>query len=267
MRLEVLVSCMDQEDCSIVKKSRLTGDVLIVNQCTENNITEIVTEKQRIRIISTTERGLSNSRNMAIKASDSDICLLCDDDEVFVDNYEKIILDRFCEIPQADIIAFHINNKRTRINKMQRIGRLNSLKLASVQLAFKRNSIIEHDLLFDPLLGAGSGNGCGEENKFLLDCIAKGLKVYFVPVVIANLTKNTSTWFQDYDEVFFYQRGLTTRYMLGLVPSVIYAVYYLLAKHTLYSHRLSIMAAGRTLFKGIRDNRISKEGGCGNKNE
>ena len=33
MNLEVLISCMNQNDVSIVEKSRLTGDVLIVNQC------------------------------------------------------------------------------------------------------------------------------------------------------------------------------------------------------------------------------------------
>ena len=169
MNLEVLISCMNQNDVSIVEKSRLTGDVLIVNQCQEEKTMEVWKKQQRIRMISTTERGLSNSRNMAVHASDRDICLLCDDDEMFSSDYEKVILRSFQRLPDADIIAFHVHNKVTRIKRACRVNFLQSLKLASYQLAFRRKAVLEHGILFDPIIGAGSGNGCGEENKFLFD--------------------------------------------------------------------------------------------------
>ena len=50
------------------------------------------------------------------------------------------------------------------------------LRVCSCQITFKRASIIDNKLIFDVKLGAGTGNGAGEENKFLLDCYDKGLK-------------------------------------------------------------------------------------------
>lgn len=259
MKLEVLISCMNQEDTSIVEKSKLTGDVLIINQCQKDQVTKICKDNQRIRMISTTQRGLSNSRNMAILTSDREICLLCDDDEVFSSNYEEAILRSFEQLPDADIIAFNVRNKVTRIKKQCRVHFFQSLKLASYQLAFRRNAILTHEVSFDPYMGAGSGNGCGEENKFLIDCLKKGLKIYFVPEIIAELQESSSTWFHGYDETFFLQRGSATRYMMGFLPAILYGIYYLLAKHSLYKDNLSLWGAAKALFGGIISNSISRQ--------
>lgn len=262
MQLEVLVSCMNQTDYSIVQKSRLTGDVLIINQCLKDCKEQIHIGNQRIRMISTKQHGLSNSRNLAVHLSDRDICLLCDDDEIFVSDYERIIIDSFERLGDADIIAFNVENKVTRLkNQTQKIGRLQSLKLSSVQLAFRRSSIRLHNIQFDPLLGAGSGNGCGEENKFLLDCLKAGLHVYYVPQTIARLLHNDSTWFKAYDDNFFWQRGGSTRYIMGLPMSVIYGIYYILAKYPLYRNTITILNAAKALCSGIRDNVIGKTEG------
>jgi len=259
MNLEVLISCMNQNDISIVEKSLLTGNVLIINQCQENQTLEIWREHQRIRMISTTERGLSNSRNMAIHASDGDICLLCDDDEVFNSDYEKVILQSFQRLPDADIIAFHVQNKVTRIKKACCVNFIQSLKLASYQLAFRRTSILDCGILFDPYIGAGSGNGCGEENKFLIDCLKMGLKIYFIPEAIAELQESSSTWFHGYDKTFFYQRGSTTRYIMGFFPALVYGVYYLFAKRSLYQNSLTLWAAAGAIYRGIINNPISQQ--------
>lgn len=257
MQLEVLVSCMGQTDYSIIHKSRLTGDVLIVNQCQEESKKQVNNGNQRIRMVSTKQRGLSNSRNLAIHLSDRDICLLCDDDEVFEPDYESIILDSFQHLEKADIIAFQVENKITRLsNRIQKVGYLKSLRLSSVQLAFRRTSILSRQLKFDTLLGAGSGNGSLEESKFLWDCLKAGLKIYYVPKPISVLQSNSSTWFNSYDDIFFRQRGAATRYMMGLILSMAYGVYYLLAKYRLYRNTISFLCAARALFGGILGKRI-----------
>ena len=61
MRLEVLISCMNQTDLSIVEKSQLTGDVLIINQAETDSCVEVNHDNQRVRMITTKARGLSNS--------------------------------------------------------------------------------------------------------------------------------------------------------------------------------------------------------------
>ena len=94
MHLEVLISAMYLNDTKIIEKTKCTSDVLIINQTDINDYYELNAE-HKIRMISTTERGLANSRNRAIENAVGDICLLCDDDEVLAEGYEKIILNSF----------------------------------------------------------------------------------------------------------------------------------------------------------------------------
>lgn len=250
---------MHQSDFSLVEESHITGDVLIINQADDNCVANEKRGTQKIRMITTSERGLSRSRNMAIANSDADICLICDDDEVFVQDYEKRILEAFAKNPDADVIAFNIENKVTRLKKKQKIGYLGCLKIASYQIAFRRDAIINKKIQFDIFMGAGSGNGSSEENKFLWDCLKAGLCIYYSPVTIAFLQEKTSTWFFGYDRTFFYQRGAATRYMMGTVLSVFYGIYYVLRKHALYKEDISMLQAIKALFQGILKNPIAKQ--------
>ncbi|MDO5552068.1 MAG: glycosyltransferase, partial [Lachnospiraceae bacterium] len=91
MDLEVLISCMHQKDLEILRRSRITTDALVINQADSQAVEEIRQGSQRIRMITTTERGLSRSRNMALEHAQGEICLLCDDDEIFKERYEAMI--------------------------------------------------------------------------------------------------------------------------------------------------------------------------------
>lgn len=260
MRLEVLISCMHQENgLGLIERSGITGNVLMVNQTDREHKSITEQNNRQIRIIDTTERGLSNSRNMAIRYAKGEICLLCDDDERFEPDYESVILEAFDRLPKADIIAFGVRGQETRLKKKcQPVGRLKSLRLVSYQLAFRRSRILKSGICFDPYMGAGSGNGAGEENKFLLDCLKAGLKIWYVPQVIAQVDHGPSTWFFGYDRTFFIQRGSATRHMLGLVPAIFYGIYYVIFKRKLYRGTITSGQALAALLSGIRQNRIKK---------
>ncbi|MCD7907283.1 MAG: glycosyltransferase family 2 protein [Clostridium sp.] len=259
MKLEVLISCMNQPDFALIQQSRITTDALMINQTNFESIDMIQTCGQTIRRFNTNDRGLSRSRNTALEHAVGDICLICDDDEIFTDHYETIICQAFERLPGADIIAFDLVNKVTRLTPwIQWVGWLKSLKLASYQLALKRSTILASGVRFDPLMGSGTGNGAGEENKFLLDCLRKGLRIYYVPQVIGEVCYGPSNWFSGYDETFFFQRGSSTRYMLGFAPAVVYGIYYIIAKRALYRDTISLPKATKALFRGIWENKIKK---------
>ena len=264
MQLEVLLSCMNQKDWRIAQRSGITGRVLIINQCPDTGTGKREDKAEAfssaVRMITTTEQGLSRSRNMALENAKADICLFCDDDESFAPEYEQIILDAFRSLPQADLIAFDVGGKETRLpKKIQRLGFTGCLKLASYQIAFRREAIVRNRLFFDVYMGAGSGNGCGEENKFLLDCLKAGLHLYYVPRTIAALRPQASTWFFGYDWNFFYQRGAATRHMMGLWLSIFYGIYYLAVKRNIYGSQIRPLRAGKALFKGIKENPIQRQ--------
>lgn len=260
MQLEVLVSCMNQKDSSLVENSSITTDVLLINQCNRDDLQVQLKGNQTIRMISTTQRGLSKSRNMAIENATGDICLLCDDDERLTEDYSEKIMDAFKKYAKADVIAFQvINHKCSLRTKEQKLGYFKCLKISSCQIAFRTESIRKKNVLFNVFMGAGTGNGAGEENKFLIDCYKSGLRLYYIPVEIAELKQKTSTWFQGYDERFFYLRGIATRYMLGLFYSIIYAIYYSINKRKLFAKSCSVKKALFWMLIGIKNNDIKKQ--------
>ena len=260
MKLEVLMSCMCQQDDALVQNSGLTGDVVVINQCDREAYNEYPTLSGTARMYSVTERGLTKSRNMAIDNARGDVCLICDDDEVFVSDYEKRILDAYKELPQADVVIFKMIGRPASFpDKTVELKFPKTMKVSSWQISFRREKLLASGVRFDTLLGAGSGNGAEEELKFLLDCQRAGLKIYYAPVEIASVAQAESTWFQGFDETFFENRGATTRYILGFPLAFMYAVYYVVRKKGLYGKDLPPIQALKATFRGIRKNRIAKQ--------
>ena len=260
MKLEVLMSCMHQQDDELVRKSRLTGDVVVINQCDWDAYAEYPTETGAARMFSVRQRGLTRSRNMAIEKAAADVCLLCDDDEEFVPGYEARILAAYERLPQADVLIFKITNRPASFpDRVLRLRFPRTMKVSSWQISFRRERILAAGLRFDELLGAGTGNGAEEELKFLTDCEKAGLKIYYVPVEIASVAQAASTWFQGFTESFFENRGATTRYILGPGIASLYAVYYIVRKRDMYRASISPGKALRATFRGIRENKIGKQ--------
>ena len=257
MRLEVLLSCMHRQDDELVRASRLTGDVVIINQCDWEAYNEYPTETGTARMFSVRDRGLTKSRNLAIEKSTADVCMLCDDDEEFVPDYGAKILGAYESLPQADIVIFKMVNRPSAIpNRVMRLRFPQTLRVSSWQISFRRERLLSAGIRFDELLGAGTGNGGEEELKFLTDCEKAGLKIYYAPVEIASVAQSASTWFDGFTETFFENRGATTRYILGLGTASLYAVYYIIRKRKLYADTISPGRALRATFRGIWKNKI-----------
>lgn len=257
--LEVLLSCMNQTDHAILDTSNLRGvRTLVINQCGSPEETlEQVDDLHRY--LHTGTRGLSVSRNLALDLAEGDICLISDDDEFFLDGLEEKILQAYADLPDADIIVFWLTNRKKRhLLEVRRLTRYELLRVASWQISFRRRSVLDSGVRFDIRMGAGTGNGGGEENKFLFDCYDRGLKIYSVPVEIATGLEENSTWFFGYDEKFFYNRGMSTRHILGFPMSSFYAIYYLVRMYPEYKKDTSVLKATKSIFKGIVENKLKK---------
>lgn len=271
MNLEVLISCMNQQDMRIAKQTGIQTDALIVNQRPQAELTGDVSldcnalevqngSRGTIRMIRTNTRGLSKSRNLAIQHTVGDLCLLCDDDEQLDSSYEDTILKAYEALPDADIICFRISNQPSRLTqKMQRLTKWTAMRIASWQISFRRESILKSGIRFDEDMGAGTGNGGGEEVKFLRDCIKAGLKAYYVPKSIGTVAQTDSTWFRGFNRDFFYKRGITNRYMLGLPVSILYAAYYTMVKRNLYKGYVTPWQSFKYTLDGIISNDIAKQ--------
>jgi glycosyltransferase involved in cell wall biosynthesis len=259
MKFQVLLSAMFLKDENYIDSLNITSDAVVINQCDSELIREskrkaVNGKDQKIVYVETKERGLSRSRNMAIQKSDADICILCDNDVEYLPDYENRIMDGFKRHPDADLIVFYIKRKekpKPNFPRQKRMGYLSVLKIFSPEIAFKKESI--KAIRFDERFGAGSG--CyimGEENIFLYDCLKKGLKIYYEPVMIASLREEESTWFKGFDEEFFISRGANYAAMSGWGSYILILQYALRKKH-LYGDRITASRAIKCMLKGRRE--------------
>lgn len=260
MRLEILISCMNQEDDLLAEKSGITADAVVINQCGRKGQRTVATQRGTVRIFDEMGTGLTKSRNLAIERATADVCMLCDDDESFVPDYESRILQAYEACPQADIIIFKMTNWTPSFrDRKMRLKFPQTLKVSSWQISFRRERLLQSGVRFDELLGAGSGNGAEEELKFLMDAQRAGLEIWYVPVEIAAVAQEASTWFAGFDARFFYNRGATTRYILGMPVALAYAFYYLLKKKKKYDGNLSVLQALSAMLRGMLENPIARQ--------
>lgn len=261
MKIEVLVSTMHQEDFSLVKKMNIQTDALLINQCNKVGYEEKCFPWGRARMFSFTERGLSKSRNKTIENSNADICIIADDDVVYENNYKNTVSIAYNKYPEADIIAFDVmsSNKERPIASMKEgnVGFYKSMKISSVQITFKRKSLIDNNISFNELFGAGSKYFGGEENILLTKCVRKGLKLKYIKEKLAIVKQAKSTWFRGFDEDYFKTKGAVFYEMSPGLSGLLIAQF-ALRKLSLYHKETSFINAYRYMLRGLKEYRDSQ---------
>ncbi|MGL4992020.1 MAG: glycosyltransferase [Sarcina sp.] len=248
MEFEILVSTMDKNE-ELIKKMNIKSPCLIINQCKENQ--EI--KNQQYRIIKTKTKGLSISRNLALNNAKGKICLLADDDLIYKNDLEKIILDSFNKDKGYDLIAFQVEGIdrvfKNYKNKEKKIGYLHSMKISSVEIAFRLDSIRAKNIEFDELLGSGAEFSMGEENAFLFKCLKAGLKIKYIPIKIADLYVGNSSWFNGYNEKYFISRGAAFTAMSRRTTNLL-ILQFAIRKYNLYCKNINFINTLRYMNSG-----------------
>lgn len=253
--VQVLISTMNQIDPRKLASKMGISEYVIINQITQDiKIPKDISTDKSI-IVSLKEKGLSRSRNKAILYSSADICAIADDDMKYVDKYEKILIDGYMKYPDADIIAFYVVSEDPRQCKAKlkegRLSLLKTMKIASVNITFRRQSIVHSNIKFDETFGTGTANYMGEENIFLFDCYRKGLKIYYIPISIAELVYSHSTWFSGINKIYFIVKGRVFYRMSQLLwPLLI--IQFAIRKRKLYSGSLRLIQVLKYMYQGAK---------------
>jgi len=253
MKLQVLVSTMYQKDYSLLEKMNINSDAIVINQCDEISNDEIQHSGRKVKWFNVSERGLSKSRNMALEHATGNICVLADDDLEYIENYSDLIIEQFNLHPEADIITFQIEGIEKKFKnyhkKSKKLNYLTSMKISSVEIAFRLEKIKKSDIKFDEEFGAGSKYIMGEENLFLANCIKNGLKIVYVPLKIADLHVCESTWFNGYNKDYFISKGAVFTAMSKSL-SLLYIFQFALRKYNLYKKETSLLNAVKYMLRG-----------------
>ncbi|MBI6077505.1 glycosyltransferase [Clostridium perfringens] len=255
MKLEFLVSTMNRSNLNFFEDMNINDSAIIINQCRKK--INVKSENKNIKIISYEEVGLSKSRNRALENSNGDICILSDDDITYKDNYKEIILNAYEENLDADLIVFQIENSKGELYKNYKqnkmiLNKFDIMRVSSMEITFKRESLIKNNIKFDEKFGAGSRYYCGEENILLSDCIKKNLKVVYIPKVIAKLQESDSSWFHGYDEKYFISKGAVFHRMYRKIfPAII--IQFAVRKRKLFKESFNMFKTIKLMFIGSNE--------------
>ena len=252
--MEVLLSAMHLDNWEYIKTLNITSDAVVINQCDREEKYVVDNAGRQVTFISTKERGLSKSRNMAINNATSDICIICDNDVEYVSNYEKIIEDKFKEHPEAAVIVFYIQRDEESKPYSKKECKLNhklALRVFSPEIAFRKSKLEGKNIVFNEEFGAGSKRMMGEENIFLYECLRKKLKVMYVPIKIAELRFEESTWkINGRHEKFFKDKGACF-YAMTPAFSTLMNLQFVVRKRTMYD--MSMFKAFKYMQQGKKE--------------
>ncbi len=257
IELEILIATMNRTSLDFLSKmflglNYLDFNVLIVNQTSKDKL--LKSEHSNIRVINSFNKGLSKSRNIAINNAIKPICLLADDDVVFVDGFKEKILDAhssfnfpiitFQTLTTQNNLYWNYPTKPTFHNEYIRN------KTLSVEITFKKDKLKGLD--FDERFGLGATFEDGENYIFLSEAKKKGLQLWFV-----NETLSIHNPISSSDEVesdrLLYAKSAIHFYKYGNLA------YFWVFKFVFFIYRkkhISFNEISRKVkigFKGIRD--------------
>ena len=176
-KTEILLSCMFLSDSKeMIKRSHITSDTVIINQCDEENYKEENICNALLRTFSVTDRGLTKSRNLAISKSQADICIICDDDEIFNDGYEKAVSSAYDALPDADIIIFDMVDRPLKWgNSIKRLGYIDLMNVICHELTLMTQ--MDHAIVMLPQPFVTVAQGQVEGLRMALDLTAEWEKL------------------------------------------------------------------------------------------
>ncbi len=216
-------------------------NILVINQTKEN---KLISDFKNVRVINVDQKGLSKSRNLAIKNASQKICLIADDDVVYFPNFDHEIITSFNQNPKASLITF--NHQRIGVEKPNNKSKTeygHSKKtienVCSIEIALQIKDVKENNLFFDENFGLGSFFETAEEYLFLRDAIGLNLGVLFCPSVIVSHPLLTSGDQQGSDTILFARGALfyKTRSNLAYIWLLKYVFFLIRYKYISWDER------------------------------
>lgn len=196
------------------KVNREDYALLIINQTDETR--QLTSNEANVRVINSEERGLPQSRNLAIKNAMGDICLVADDDVIYEPGFREQIIEAYTEFPDASVITFQLADADghpyrkypdIREHTVKSVGSVNG-----VVISFKPKDLKENAVYYNEHFGLGSTFKSANEYVFMRNVLEKGLKACFVPLIILQHPQESSGRNEGADSIVFAKAALKYKY-------------------------------------------------------
>ncbi|MBA2857946.1 glycosyltransferase involved in cell wall biosynthesis [Methanococcus maripaludis] len=258
LELCVLITTMNERIDRVINEllpQLKNCNVVISHQITNENIKPLSTNLgNNVKYSYMYNSGASKNRNNALKYATGDICIVCDDDVNFVDNFKEKIKNMYKE-ESVDVATFKSidldgNNRKKYSEKKFKHNLKSILSVSCIEISFRRKSIISKEIKFDDDFGFSKYLGC-EENIFLKDCLDKGLNAYFVPekIVIHPNKSSGTTW----TEHSVFSKGAAFKRMYGTFGGLSLCMVFSILKYKSYNKNLSFFKFLKLILTGFLD--------------
>lgn len=197
MKISILISTINggiNNIKNVVLEPREDVEYIISHQYTDDKFKIIPEELQRDDIIVAhlQGRGVTKSRNNAIRLATGDVGHFLDDDVTYCHDYINSIKKTFEKNPELDVALFKIKTglgePEYKDYPSERIKLTRILyELSTLEIAINLKSIKKAGIRFDERFGAGQELLIGtDETIFVGDCLKKELNVSYFPEYVAE---------------------------------------------------------------------------------
>jgi glycosyltransferase involved in cell wall biosynthesis len=217
---EILISTMNRDSLEFLNQmfiyeSYESFNLLIINQTTEGQL--LVSNSPNVRVINSFEKGLSNSRNLALKNAIGHLCLIADDDVVYAKGFKALIVSSFENHKECDVITFKMMDSigvdfKAYPNTFIVHTKKTLQQVNSVVIAFKRQPIQTKNIYFNTLFGLGSEFQTADEYIFLRDALKVNLTLCFQPDVILKHADYSSGQNYTSDNIIYARAAFFYKY-------------------------------------------------------
>ena len=222
--LEILVSTMNRNSLDFLIPMFpfchfSDFSILIINQTSENKL--LVSDFPSVRVINSFEKGLSKSRNLALKNAIGKIVLIADDDVVYKKDFDSAIAQAHNQFNDKAAISFCIEKPNGLLFKKYLPSAKTNLRLIelfnvlSVEISINKPIFDGLGVTFDENFGLGSIFEMGEEAIFLSDIKEQNQQIAFVQSVIAIHSEISSTDKFDFAQRYYIQGAFLSRVLKG----------------------------------------------------
>lgn len=234
--LEILVSTMNRNSLDFLIPMFpfchfSDFSILIINQTEESNL--LVSDFPSVRVINSFEKGLSKSRNLALKNAIGKIVLIADDDVVYKADFDKAIIQAYNQYKDKAVISFCIEKhnglpfKKYSPNAKMNLSLMELFNVLSIEISLNKSFVDKIGVRFDENFGLGSTFEMGEEAIFLSDIKYKINQIAFVPSLIATHPEISSNEKFDFVQRYYIQGAFLARvielnYFKALVTKIFF---------------------------------------------
>lgn len=258
MTLQLLVAAVKKKPLMLAEQMHIDSDAIIVSQGDGYGYEELTYKGHKLRYFAMEDRGVGLNRNTALLHAQADIVVFADEDIVYCEGYAEKVLAEFEAHPEADMLLFNVKASEGRetyhTESYGRVRWYNCGRYPTYSFAVRRKCLHKNNITFSLLFGGGAKYSNGEDSLFIRDCLKSGMKIYRVPVDIGEEEFRESTWFNGYNEKFFFDRGVLYSYLYGRLDKVM-AVRWLMAHKGELCKEISLKEAYSIMCRGIKEGR------------